>query len=158
LVSTVDYGKGPYYAKVGNFSAVGYADIHYVDALPYGIAKVEAGQYDWFRTVVANSGRVGPGTLLYGVEFGYFNNAFSVPENLNKTSAIFRYTIADENDKLTLSASFYNGQGTAEPVVPQRAVLSGQISAFTNISPSDFIVSDHFTLNAQWQHQWEMGR
>ena len=27
LVSGVDFGKGPYFAKVGNFSAAGYANI-----------------------------------------------------------------------------------------------------------------------------------
>jgi hypothetical protein len=157
LVSTVDFGKGPYYAKVGNFSAVGYADIRYFDALPYGIAKIEAGQYDWFRTVVADSGCVGPGVLLYGVQFNYFNNAFSVPEHLNKSSAIFRYTIAEDNDRLTLSASLYNGQGTSEPVIPLRLVQNGQIGRFTNVSPSDFIVANRFVVNAQWQHHWVDG-
>src|SRR5262249_54765059 len=138
-------------------SAVGYANIQFFDALPYGIAKVEAGQYDWFRTVVANSGCVGPGTLLYGFQFNYFDNAFSVPEHLNKTTGIFRYTVAEDNDKLTLSAYLYNGQGTSEPVIPLRLVRSGQIGRFTNLSPTDFIVANRFTLNGQWQHQWGDG-
>jgi len=157
LVSNVDFGKGPYYAKVGNFSSVGYANIQFYDAMPYGIAKIEAGQYDWFRTVVANSGRVGPGTLLYGFQFNYFDNAFSTPEDLNKTTGIFRYTIAEDNDKLTLSTYLYNGQATSEPVVPLRLVQSGAISPFTNLSPTDFIVANRFMLNGQWQHTWGDG-
>jgi len=156
LISTVDFGKGPYYAKVGNFSAVGFADIQYFDALPYGIAKIEAGKYDWFRTVVANSGNVGQGTLLYGVQFNYFNNAYSVPENLNKTTALLRYTLGDDTDRLTLSGSIYNGQGTSEPVIPLRFVQAG-LPRFTNLSPSDFIVANRFTANAQWQHAWSCG-
>lgn len=157
LISFIDFGKGPYYAKVGNFSAVGYEDTHYVDALPYGIAKIEAGQYDWFRAVVANSGAVGQGTLLYGVQFNYFDNAYEFPEQLNKYTGILRYTMRGEDDKLTLSASAYNGQTTAEPVVPLRLVQSGQVSPFVNLSPTDFIVASRFTANAQWEHHWDNG-
>jgi hypothetical protein len=157
LIATVDYGKGPYYAQAGNFSAVGYADVHYMDALPYGIAKVEAGKYDWFRTLVANSGGVGPGTLLYAVETNYFDNAFSTREDLNKTSVMFRYTIAEENDKFTLSSYLYNGQGTSEPVIPLRFTTTGQLSPFFNVSPTDFIVANRFMLNGQWRHQWDDG-
>jgi hypothetical protein len=157
LISTVDFGKGPYYAQVGNFSAVGYANVQYVDALPAGIAKIEAGKYDWFRTVVANSGSVGPGTLLYAVQFNYFDNAYSTPENLNKTSVMFRYTLGNDHDKFTLSAYLYNGQGTSEPVIPLRFTETGQLSPFFNVSPSDFIVANRFMLNGQWQHRWEDG-
>lgn len=154
LVANVDFGKGPYFAKVGNFSAVGYANIQFFDALPTGIFKVEAGQYDWFRTVIANSGTVGPGVLLYGVQYNYYDNAYSVPEHLNKTTGIFRYTMYGEDDKVTLSAYLYNGQGTSEPVVPLRLVEGGIINRFTNLSPTDFIVANRFTLNGQWRHQW----
>src|SRR5207244_162954 len=129
-------------------------DIQFFDALPYGIAKIEAGKDDWFRTVVANSGRVGPGTLLYGFQFNYYNNAFSVPEHLNKTTGIFRYTLAGEADKLTFSAYLYNGQGTSEPVFPLRLVQAGLATPFTNASPTDFIVANRFVANAQWQHRW----
>jgi hypothetical protein len=157
LVSNVDYGKGPYYAKVGNFSSVGYSDIHYFDVMPYGIAKVEAGQYDWFRTVVANSGCVGPGTLLYGFQFNSFDNSFSVPEHLNKTTGVLRYTLAGDDDKLTFTALMYNGQGTSEPVIPLRLVESGAIGRFTNVSPTDYIIADRFLTNAVWQHHWGDG-
>ncbi|MBL8797177.1 MAG: TonB-dependent receptor plug domain-containing protein [Planctomycetia bacterium] len=154
LISIVDFGKGPYYAKVGNFSAAGYTNIQYYDALQNGFAKVEAGQYDWFRTVVADSGRVGPGTLLYGVQFNYFNSASLVPAHLNKTSAIFRYTIADEDDRLSLTAMLYNGQTTVDTVIPLRLTERG-VDRFTNLSPTDFCVINRFTLNGQWQRRWE---
>jgi hypothetical protein len=153
LVRDVEFGKGPYYAKVGNFSAVGYANVQYFDELPYGFAKIEAGRFDWFRVVAADSGCVGPGVLLYGVQFNYFNNAYVTPEHLNKSTLMLRYTIADDSDKLTFSTNIYNGQGTAEPIIPLRVVYSG-VDRFANLSPTDFIVADRFTANTQWTHHW----
>src|SRR5262249_18376141 len=34
---------------------------------------------------------------------------------------------------------------------------TGQISRFTNLSPTDFIVANRFMANAQWQHTWSAG-
>jgi hypothetical protein len=159
LISSMDYGKGPYYAQVGNHSTVGWTNIHFYDELPYGIFKIEAGTHDWFRTVIANSGHVGPGVLLYGVQFNYFNNAFSIPEHLNKTSAVFKYTIApDECDKFTFGLFIHNGQAIHEPVVPLHLVESGAINRFENlVGPSEQVFINRFTLNGHWQHNWGDG-
>lgn len=155
LIGTIDFGKGPYFAHVGDFSTVGWSNIHYLEELPYGIFKIEAGKWDWFRTVVANSGHVGPGVLLYGVQFNYFNNVFQPPEHLNKTSAVFRYAIAEECDKFTFSAYLHNGQAVHSPVVPLHLVQSGAISRFTNlVGPSEQVFINRFTLNGQYQHRW----
>ena len=43
LVERVDFRKGVYDARDGDFSSAGAADIHYFDALPQGIAQVEGG-------------------------------------------------------------------------------------------------------------------
>src|SRR5262249_16132025 len=89
--------------------------------------------------------------------FNYFNTEYSTPEHLNKTSALFRYTVAGDCDKLTFGAYLYNGQGTSSPIIPLHLVEQGVIGRFTNPSPTDFIVATRFMANPQWQHTWGDG-
>jgi hypothetical protein len=154
LVQYVEFAKGPYYAQVGDFSAVGFLNVHYFDSLPAGIFKIEAGKNDWFRGLVANSGDVGPGVLLYAVEANYYNDYNAVPEHVNKFTTMLRYTIKDECDKITFSVWGYNGQGTIAGVIPQRLTQPGIIVYNANLSPTDFIVRDSLTFNTQWEHDW----
>lgn len=157
LIERVDFRKGPYYADVGNFSSVGSVNIHYLDELPYGFWRVEAGKNDWFRTVVANSGHVGQGTLVYAVEDIYYNGPYQVPEHSDRVSGVLRYTLADECDGVRLSAYAYNGSGNNNNQIPLRAVYQGLVSSLGNLDPSDFLTTQRYTLNAQAWHNWDSG-
>ena len=59
--------------RVGDFSAAGYSKMFSMDKLPDGIFKFTAGQYDYYRTLIANSNKVGDGDLLYAGEFNFYN-------------------------------------------------------------------------------------
>jgi hypothetical protein len=154
LIQNVDFRKGPYYADVGDFSTVGSVNIHYMDSLPYGFWKIEVGQYDWIRTVVANSGCVGQGTLLYGVEYNFYNGPYQTPQNAERISAVFRYTLGDAEDGFRLSAYIYNGSGNDDNQIPLRAVYQGLVNSLGNLNPTDFLTTQRYTLNAQWWHAW----
>jgi hypothetical protein len=157
LIDRVDFRKGPYYADVGDFSTTGSVDIHYMDRLPYGFWLQEAGKNDWIRTVVASSGNVGQGTLLFGVENLYYNGPYQVPENQDRVSAVFRYTLGDQADGLRVTAYVYNGSGNDNNQIPQRAVYQGLVSSLGNLDPSDFLTTQRYTLNGQWWHKWDSG-
>lgn len=157
LVERVDFGKGPYYTQVGDFSSAGYTNIHYFDQLPYGFFKAEAGRKDWFREVIANSECVGPGVLLYGIESTYYDGPYQVRAHDGRISAVFRYTVGDHEDGARLSAYVYNGSGNANDQIPQRAVWRNEISSLGNLDPSDFITTQRYTLNGQWWHEWAPG-
>jgi hypothetical protein len=152
LIGTIDFGKGPYYASVGDFSSVGYAKFYYLDDLPYGIFKTEVGKNAWLRGLVADSGHVGGGTLLYGVEGVYYNAPFDVKEHANKVNAIFRWTLGNADDGLRLNAYIYQGQTGATTQIPQRAVYEGIIDSLGSIDPTDYLVTSRYTLNLQWWH------
>lgn len=157
LIERVDFRKGPYYADVGDFSTTGSVNIQYYSALPYGFWKIEAGKNDWLRTVVASSGQVGQGTLLFGVEDLYYNGPYQVPENCNRVSGVFRYTLGDREDGLRLSAYLYNGSGNDNNQIPLRAVYQGLVNSLGNLDPSDFLTTLRYTLNGQWWHRWDSG-
>ena len=91
LVKNIEYGKGPYYADVGDFSAAGYSKMFSMDKLPEGIMKFTAGEYDYYRTLIANSNKVGNGDLLYAGEFNFYNGVWQQPEDSKKFNGMMRY-------------------------------------------------------------------
>ena len=121
LIDYVDFRKGPYYPEVGDFSSTGSASIHLMDRMPYGIAKIETGMYDWERFVFANSYKVGPGDLLYAIEGNYYNGAFQLKENFNRFVGVLKYTLGDRNDDdwLSLSLIGYDASGNSVNQIPQ---------------------------------------
>lgn len=157
LIERVDFRKGPYYTDVGDFSTVGTVNIHYVDELPFGFWRMEAGKWDWFRTVVASSGHVGQGVLLYGIEDTYYNGPYQSRENAGRLSAVFKYSMGDSCDGLRLSAYLYNASGNLNNQIPLRAVHQGLISSLGNEDPSDFLTTQRYTLNGQWWHRSDGG-
>src|SRR5690606_17335405 len=93
LVDRVEYGKGPYYADVGDFSSAGYARMHTLHRLPEGFVKFTGGEYDYYRVVAANSHTLGTGDLLYGAEVNFNDGPWKRPEDLEKFNGMLRYTI-----------------------------------------------------------------
>jgi outer membrane cobalamin receptor len=55
LIQTLDYAKGPYYARYGDFASAGAANLHYFERLPQNIALTTIGQYSYYRGLVAMS-------------------------------------------------------------------------------------------------------
>lgn len=157
LVEYVEFRKGPYYASVGDFSSTGSVNIHLMDSLPAGIFKIEAGQYDWFRAVVANSGCLGTGNLLYAVETNYYDGPYTLKQHAGRYVGILKWSTGNEDDHLTLSAMAYNGSGNAPNQIPLRAVQQGLIPSLGVIDFSDFLTTQRFTLNGQWFHKGEDG-
>lgn len=70
LVERVEYRKGPYYADEGNFSAAGAAHIEYLGSLPEALVKLDYGEDDYGRLLLADSRRWAGGSLLGAVELG----------------------------------------------------------------------------------------
>jgi hypothetical protein len=93
LVDRVEYGKGPYYAEMGDFASAGYSQMHTKHRLDQGIAKLTGGEFDYYRALIADSNQVGPGDLLYGVTYNYYNGPWVQPQNLDSYNGMLRYTI-----------------------------------------------------------------
>ena len=84
LIGSIGYRKGPYYADEGDFSTVGAIHVGYVDTLERGIAKVTVGQDGYERALLADSSKLGMGTLLYGLEYVHNNGPWTIPRKLPK--------------------------------------------------------------------------
>ena len=154
LVKNIEFGKGPYYAEVGDFSAAGYSKMFSMDKLPDSIFKFTAGQYDYYRTLIANSNKVGDGDLLYAGEFNFYNGVWQQPEDSKKFNGILRYTLNKDNWGTSIFAKAYNNTWTATNQIPQAAVDDGILNLYGTMDPTDGGDSNRFSLSA---NLWNKG-
>jgi hypothetical protein len=137
LVKNIEYGKGPYYAEVGDFSAAGYAKMFSMDKLPQGILKFTGGQFDYYRALIANSNKLGRGDLLYAGELNFYNGVWQQPEDSKKFNGMLRYTLNEGNWGASVNAKAYTNSWTATNQIPQASVDNGTLGLYGTMDPSD---------------------
>ena len=153
LVSKVEYGKGPYYAEVGDFSAAGYSKMTTMNKLDEGILKFTAGSFDYYRTLVANSQKVGDGDLLYAGEFNLYNGVWQVPEDSKKFNGQMRYSIDKGSWGMSLNGKAYTNSWTATNQIPQAAIDSGALGLYGSMDPTDGGKTNRYSASADfWSH------
>ncbi len=125
MVETIEFGKGPYYAKQGDFSSAGYAVIRTRNRLTgfnndgdQGYLRFEGGQFDYYRALLANSNHVGPGELLYAGEFNLYNGPWVVPEDGNKYNGMLKYSFGEKDWQIAFNAKAYYSHWIATNQIP----------------------------------------
>lgn len=154
LVKNIEYGKGPYYAEVGDFAAAGYAKMHTMDKLSEGIVKFTAGEYDYYRTLIANSNKVGDGDLLYAGEFNLYNGPWEVPEDAQKFNGMIRYTLDRHDWGMSINGKAYTNSWTATNQIPQSSIDNGDLGLYGAMDPSDGGTSNRYSLSSNF---WQTG-
>ncbi len=151
LVTAIDFKKGPFYPDVGDFSGSGAANIHLATSLPEGIANLQLGMFGYARALLAESPRVGSGTLLYALEYNHDDGPWDLPENSNRYNGLLRYHWANARDELDLTASAYWAPGWhSTDQVARRAVDQGLIGRFGAIDPTDGGRTGRDALSLEW--------
>ena len=154
LVEKIDYGKGPYYAEVGDFSVAGYNKMTSMKRLPQGIFKFTGGEFGYYRTLAANSNKIGDGNLLYAGEFQFYDGAWAIPENTHKYNGMMRYSLDQEKWGLAVNAKAYTNTWTSTNQIAQSAIDSGQLGLYSSLSPSDGATSNRYSLSS---NVWNKG-
>ncbi len=129
-VSTFDYGKGPYYTGMGDFTTAGYLAFNTKDALDKSLISIEGGQFNTFRLagaidlLSAKAKQNGENAYIAG-EYNYTDGAFKLPEHYKRFNLFSKYTkqMGDDN-KLSLSASAFTTSWVASGEIPERAVAA----------------------------------
>lgn len=155
LVQKVEYGKGPYYAEVGDFAAAGYAKMHTMNKLPEGIAKFTAGSFDYYRGLLANSNKAGDGDLLYAAEFNLYDGVWQVPEDSKKFNGMLKYTLDQHDWGMSIDGKAYSNSWTATNQIPQRAIENGTLGPYDSMDPSDGGESNRYSLASNF---WQTGK
>ena len=149
LVQKIDYGKGPYYANVGDFGSAGWENIQYFQLLPENIAKVEFGSWNYERSLLAASTKVGQGNLLGAMEIVHTNGPWDVPENFLKFNGYGSYSHGDASQGWSASALGYHGTWNATNQIPDLAVDEGLVGRFGTLSPTDGGLTDRYLLSGE---------
>lgn len=179
LVERVDYVKGTYTARNGDFSTAGSADFKLWDVLPHNFASFEIGENDYYRALVAGtiswgqetpapagapgknpsskSSLVAPSTppdqhLTYAVEYNYYDGPWDQPERFNRLNGFLRYFAGDEDTHFSLTAMGYHGEWDSSDQVARRALTQGRIGRFGTLDDTTGGESQRYSLQLDWQH------
>jgi hypothetical protein len=151
LIQRVVYAKGPYFAEDGDFSSVGTARISYAEQLREDSATLTAGSFDFQRAVVTGSPALGPGHLVYGVEYQHNDGSWDLPANYRKANAVLRYASGTADNGFNVTAMGYSAKWDSTDQIPQRAVDAGAIGRYGYVDPTDGGKAQRFSLSGEWR-------
>jgi len=137
LADQLTYTKGPYYANVGDFGAVGSVHASYRDAIPDQVS-VTAGTLDFQRLFSAGTTAMGTGRLLAAVEIQHYDGPFVTPDDARKENFVLRYSEGDDQNGYSLTAMLYHQLWTNTTDIPIRAITEGLVpNRFGTLDPTD---------------------
>lgn len=156
LVDRIEYRKGPYFAKNGDFSAAGSADIVYRTTLDAPFAQATLGGGGYARLVGASSVKLAGGnTLLGALEVMRNDGPWTLKEGLRRTNGVV--TLAGGSSASGWSASLmgYDAHWHSTDQVPQRLIEAGSylgqpFGRFDAVDPSDGGQTSRSSLSAEW--------
>lgn len=157
LVDRVAYRKGPYFARNGDFSAAGSADIVYRRAFDAPFATLSLGEGGYRRAVGGGSGEIGPGLTLAGaLELQRNDGPWTVPERLRKSNGVLTLSGGTSTQGWQASLMAYDAQWTSTDQVPQRLIDAGSLDGrpfgrFDSLDPTAGGQTRRVSLSGAWQ-------
>jgi outer membrane receptor protein involved in Fe transport len=137
LADRIGYTKGPYYADVGDFGAVGSVRIGYRDAIDDQLSAT-GGAYGFERVFAAGSQALGEGELLEAGELQHYDGPFVNPDDARKVNAVLRYSQGGDADGVSVTGMIYHQIWTNTTDIPLRAIAEDIVpDRFGTLDPSD---------------------
>ncbi len=146
----LDFTKGPYYAEIGDFGAVGSEHLKLLDDLPNQISTgIGTDGYEDLYT--GGTYHFDNGARLWGAaDLGHLDGPYTYGDNFRKIDLSGRYSVGTDQDGYSLTAMYYKGQGRNSTDVPQRAIQDGQIGEFGTLDPTDGSRSERWSLSGHY--------
>jgi len=149
LADALSYTKGPYYANVGDFGAVGSVQVKLRDTIPDQVS-VTAGTFDFQRYFAAGSQPLAGGNLLAAAELQHYDGPFTNPDDARKENAVLRYSGGDATSGYSVTGMFYHQLWNNTTDIPVRAITQGLVGdRFGTLDPTDGGRSQRASLSAQ---------
>jgi len=153
LAQQLTYTKGPYYAPVGDFGAVGSLNVDYRDRIDDQVA-VAAGTLGFRRVLAAGSDALGDGNLLAAAELQHYDGPFINPDDARKENAVVRYSQGDEHNGYSITGMYYHQLWNNTTDIPLRAIDQGVVSdRFGTLDPTDGGRAQRASLSAQFRQE-----
>jgi hypothetical protein len=150
IVSGLDYTKGPYYAGIGDFGAVGSARVHLLDELPNRVV-VSAGTLRDDDAFLGGTYHFDGDDRVWGaVEVAHVDGPWDPPSNFNKLNAAARFSHGDDANGFSLTAMLYQSAGRLETDQSVFAIQQGLIGRFGVLDPTDHGRSARYSLSGHY--------
>jgi outer membrane cobalamin receptor len=151
LTARLDYRKGPYSAREGDFASAGSASVVYANRLARDVATLSVGQNGYARTALAASRDAAGGALTYALELLHNDGPFVHPDDYQKVNGVLRYSRGYANNGWSVTAMAYHGRWNSTDQIPERAVDNGQIGRFDAIDDTDGGEARRYSLSGVWR-------
>jgi outer membrane cobalamin receptor len=161
MINYVNFDKGPYYAEKGDFTTAGFVDFQTKNVLEENFVKMEGAQFGTLRTVAgvnlfSTVQEVSSGYL--GAEFFRTDGFVDSPQNFSRYNLMSKVTTQfDDNDELTIGASYFASRWDASGQIPTRAVEDGTITRFGSIDNTEGGETTRANLYLKHSHQFRNG-
>jgi hypothetical protein len=150
LADQVTYTKGPYYANVGDFGAVGSVNISYRDTIADQVSA-SVGTLGFERLFGAGSEPLGDGNLLAAAEVQHYDGPFLMPDDSRKENLVLRYSEGEEHNGYSVTGMLYHNLWNATNVVDLRAISEGFVpDRFGTLNPTDGGRAWRASLSFDW--------
>lgn len=156
LVDRIEYRKGPYFARNGDFAAAGSADIAYRNTLDDGFAALTLGQRQFQRFVGAGSTALGGGLNLLGaIEVQHNDGPWKLPEQLRKSNGVLTLSGGGKAEGWSASLMGYDARWNSTDQVPERLIDTGTFNGqpfgrFDAVDTSDGGETRRSSLSGEW--------
>jgi hypothetical protein len=151
LTARLDYRKGPYSAREGDFASAGSASVTYANRLVRNVSTLSAGQNGYLRTAVAASNELAAGVLTYALEALHNDGPFTRGDDYRKLNGVLRYSRGYANNGWSVTAMAYRGRWNSTDQIPERAVIDASIGRFDAIDTTDGGAAKRFSLSGAWR-------
>ncbi|WP_052736379.1 TonB-dependent receptor [Aquincola tertiaricarbonis] len=163
LVERVEYRKGPYFARNGDFSSAGSADIAYRRSLDAPFAQVTLGENGYRRGVLGGSTTVASDlTLLAAFEGLHNDGPWRVPEDMKKSNGVLTLSGGSAAQGWSTSLMGYSARWTATDQIPERLVGSTvdgrRFGRFDSLDDSTGGSTERYSLSGEWHRDGAAGR
>jgi outer membrane receptor protein involved in Fe transport len=137
LADQIAYTKGPYYADVGDFGAVGSVRMNYRNTIEDQVSA-SVGTLNFQRILAAGTEAVGSGHLLAAMEVQHSDGPFVTPDDARKENVVLRYSEGDDKNGYSVTAMLYHQIWTNTTDIPLRAITEGLVAnRFGTLDPTD---------------------
>ena len=128
MIESLNYSKGPYYGKEGDFANAGAVRLHSKSGMKNSIIKVGLGQFGYQRLLLAGgaSDLFNEGdSFIAALDITRYDGPWDVAQDQEKYSAMAKYTFGDAVNGGNISFMGFDNTWIATDQIPQRYIDNG---------------------------------
>jgi hypothetical protein len=152
LVDHIEFHKGVYEARIGDFGSAGGAHFHLAKDLAQSFLEFEAGAHGHTRAVGAAGHALGKGTLLLAGETRFYDGVWDLPGEVAKYGGLARYTWKRDLSEYSILALGYHNDWHSSDQLPLRAA-NGPTGRFGQVDSTLGGDTGRYSLSASWRRQ-----